>query len=107
MNVIVSMKGIQYDSTGVDVVDEFFTDAVVLTVEYADKDDFDDLVGVLTDQWFDGGEKEKELRGMLGKGNRINTDYYLNDLFVEGVVYSAADPVWEKAFYNLGKVMVT
>ena len=72
-----------------------------------DKDDFDDVVKALANQWFDGGEKEQELKRMLGKGNRINTDYYLNDVFIEGVTYSASDPVWEKPFYNLGKVMIT
>lgn len=106
MLLVLGLKGVVYDNTNRNVVEEFYPDNLLLEIpEYTDPDNIDEILAELAKEWFGDEERKQEFGKMLPK--KINTDYYVTNIMFNGRIYNSEDPGFRSIFDSIGIIYST
>ena len=106
MLLVLGLKGLVYDNTNRNVIEEFYPDNLLLDLpEYTDADNIDEIFSELVKEWFSDEIRKAEFGKMLPK--KQNTDYYITNIMFNGRIYNSEDPGYRSIFDSLGIIFST
>jgi len=106
MLLVLGLKGLEYDKSNRNVIDEFYPDNLLLDIpDYTDAENLDEILTTLAKEWLGDGERKKEFGKMLPK--KKNTDYTITNIMFNGMIYSCDDPIYRSIFDSTGIIYST
>jgi hypothetical protein len=106
MLLVLGLKGLVYDNTNRNVIEEFYPDNLLLKLpDYTDPQNLDEILSEMVREWFSDEERKKEFGKMLPK--KINTDYYVTNIMLGGHIYSSEDSAYRSIFDSIGIIYAT
>jgi len=104
MTLVLGLKGVQHSAKNNSATDEFFATPIILKLpDYTDRENLDEILNTLAQEWLNDEERKKEVLKMVEK--RPNVDYFISNIMADGVVYSCDDPLYSNIFDSIGVVL--